>query len=372
MMNPRRSGFTLIELLVVIAIIAVLIGLLLPAVQKVRAAAARSQCTNNLKQMALAAQNYESANGTLPYNAITKNNSQQPYIPYASGFVPAPGKLGGTQGRASGLVPLLPYIEQSNIFPLYTFGLDWCDPVNVNVLKMPIKIYRCPSSGTTDTMVTPYAAKYIKNGNAGFAPPNAPGSKTNTLGAKTYDDTTVAGGATGWSADYAPANQAKTTKNAAGAEINFTNTIVLAAYPGVPSKGAMVQNIGSALNTIYDGASNTILYAEASRRTQLCTTGGKCVPYDATSATGMIWADSDNRITVTGTNPDGSASPTNSGTCAMNCNNLSGDIYSFHSGGANVAFADGSVRFIRDTIPITSLVGLVTRAGGEDINPNDL
>ncbi len=367
-MPPNRSrGFTLIELLVVIAIIAILIGLLLPAVQKVREAAARTKCINNLKQLGLAALNYESTYGGLPYNAITKNNEQPPYIPWQSGYLASAGNVGGTQGRASGLVPLLPYVEQNNILPIYTFGLDWSDPSNVNALIITFKLFRCPSAPTSDAPVV-YTTNYISGGNNAFAPPNAPGSGTNILGSKVYPTTACT--PSGWVADYAAVVQVKTTKDGSGNEIAYANPLVTWTFPGQGVKGAERQNGPTKILEITDGTSQTTLYSEAAGRDRECFTGGQCQPYAATSTlTGPIWADSDNRITVTGSDPTGTTS-FGTGPCVMNCNNLQGDIYAFHTGGANVGFADGSVRFIKSSVAINTLVGLVTKAGGEVVDPN--
>jgi prepilin-type N-terminal cleavage/methylation domain-containing protein/prepilin-type processing-associated H-X9-DG protein len=115
----RKVGFTLIELLVVIAIIAILIGLLLPAVQKVREAAARIQCANNLKQISLAAHNYHDAYKCLPPGGLDSPNSVNSSTAYGPGnyFPPTGGQAGYHQGPFTGtLAFLLPYVEQGNIY----------------------------------------------------------------------------------------------------------------------------------------------------------------------------------------------------------------------------------------------------------------
>jgi prepilin-type N-terminal cleavage/methylation domain-containing protein len=147
-----QTGFTLIELLVVIAIIAVLIGLLLPAIQKVREAAMRTQCQNNLKQIGLAAMNYESGNGKLPpgyLGPLLKENETQ------TGSNPA-----GVQW-VSLLALLLPYLEQNNVFAGIQVKLDlnnldqnwWRNASTWTVAHTRINTFLCPSTRARSLLI---------------------------------------------------------------------------------------------------------------------------------------------------------------------------------------------------------------------------
>jgi prepilin-type N-terminal cleavage/methylation domain-containing protein/prepilin-type processing-associated H-X9-DG protein len=300
-----RKGFTLIELLVVIAIIAVLIGLLLPAVQKVREAAFRIQCSNNLKQIGLGVMNYESANEGFPPSRTTGNVAGAPYFPYKHSWSAA----------------LLPYIEQTASFNLYTYKADWDAPVNYAAIRTYLKLFNCPMT------------------------PKQPRA-----------DTTIA--AQPSAGDYHAVNAIKyfIGDNCFG-YIGILN-------PDDPRLvGAMRRDEVTRITQITDGTSNTILVAEDAGRPAFYNASRQI--YDPVGKEGG-WADPNGAFSLDGAYPDG----TIQGPCPMNCSNNS-EMYSFHTGGANVVFADGSVHFLNQSISLCVLAKLMTRAGGEVLSGGD-
>jgi prepilin-type N-terminal cleavage/methylation domain-containing protein/prepilin-type processing-associated H-X9-DG protein len=128
-MNPRRPAFTLVELLVVLAITGVLIGLLLPAVQKVREAANRVRCQNNLKQLGIALLHYHNVQGCFPPGLVSSGSNV-------------------SDAESSAFTFLLPYLEQDNTFRLYHFDQPWFAVANYQAVAIPVKMFYCPSNRT--------------------------------------------------------------------------------------------------------------------------------------------------------------------------------------------------------------------------------
>jgi prepilin-type N-terminal cleavage/methylation domain-containing protein/prepilin-type processing-associated H-X9-DG protein len=300
-----RVGFTLIELLVVIAIIAVLIGLLLPAIQKVREAAARISCQNKLKQIGLGTLNFESAQRGLPPSRTTGVSAGALYYPYQHSWTAA----------------LLPYIEQTASFNIYSYKASWNDTVNYPAIRTYLKLFNCPS-----TLNQPRA------------------------------DTTIASAPS--AGDYHAVNA---IKNFVG--INCFGMIHVTNPDDARLVGAMRRDRITRITDIVDGTSNTILVAEDAGRPMFYNAARQV--FDPIGKEGG-WADPNGAFSIDGSNPDG----TIPGPCPLNCSNNS-EVYSFHANGANVAFADGSVHFLSSTINLCTLAKLVTRAGGEVIAGNE-
>jgi prepilin-type N-terminal cleavage/methylation domain-containing protein/prepilin-type processing-associated H-X9-DG protein len=395
MTERARRGFTLIELLVVIAIIAVLIALLLPAVQAAREAARRAQCTNNLKQIGLAMHNYHQAVGTFPQG---KSMSARNYG-YANGYA------GWTEWSAQ--AEMLPYMEQGPIYNAINFNFcgGYADGmfVNITAWTRSISAFMCPSDAEVNKGGPPSSniQTAINWQDTTYGP------NTNSYRGSIGTTTSVGGWATGY------ACCAPDPLNIAG------GTNVTGPY----STGLFAYWIANGISQVSDGTSNTIAFAEsqvgdsasvnslfANRRnnsvngvTSLIAVAGEVpdasqvsyqniiipalqqctMTYQAgktnggsniSNANGNRWGWGAMSITLFNTvvTPNSSLAPWNS--CRDSCggcgpdDSLFSNASSYHPGGANVLFADGSARFIKDSISPQTWMALGTKASGDLIS----
>jgi prepilin-type N-terminal cleavage/methylation domain-containing protein len=330
-----RRAFTLIELLVVIAIVGVLIGLLLPAVQKVRGAAARVKCLNNLKQIGLALHNYMDSHNGLP----------------ANGNYLWTGSAVATTNAWSAAARVLPEIEQESLFR----GIDFATSYNTQpgISSKRVGTFMCPAEvndvghGTDAT----YGNKHwpinyaLNTGTWAVLTAKSAGMQTGD-------------GAFGPNRGYTPGDFAD----------GMSNTLAAAEVKAFTSR--------------VSGASSTATFSPApiAPSSSSAVTSFALGPFNAASFTHVEWVDGKVHETgfTTVFTPNTSATYSSGGTnydvdLVLTTESSSGDTYaavtarSFHEGGVNVLLMDASVRFVTNSIPLGVWRALGTRAGGEVI-----
>jgi prepilin-type N-terminal cleavage/methylation domain-containing protein/prepilin-type processing-associated H-X9-DG protein len=312
-----RKAFTLIELLVVIAIIAILIGLLLPAVQKVREAAARIQCFNNLKQIGLALHNYHDSQGTFP-----------------SGHVEVRTTSGVYQYLSCWSIDLLPYLEQNNLYLQYNKAFPNQDPVNQPFCQTYLSVYTCPSDTRQHQILAPATIAPTGGGNNG------------SIKYMTGSYKFMSGQA-----------DVKSTDTYAG----FWNEAVVASQIHPAGRGAFhgdspLDGLSpERIANVADGLSNTIFIGERHSLN---------VP-----ERGPFWADAFNLYSGGASYPYSATLLADYNACKklVTENDCKYGWGSFHPGGISFLYGDGSVRLVPIAINMTTFMALSTISGGETI-----
>jgi len=337
----RRRGFTLIELLVVIAIIAVLIGLLLPAVQAAREAARRMQCTNNLKQLGIALHNYHDSLNRLPYGAIVAGPGNFWY----------PTGAGGEHYRYSTLAMLSPFLEQAPIYGALNFSYPVYMPdgsislPNSTALAIKVSLFLCPSDSPKNVQAGFAPANYMAN--AGNGLPGGSALHDSPNGCFFYNSGVSFAGITDGLSQTAFISESN---------LGLDNGPFKVA-PGTAVSPAQVMAQRDAVGvTTLPPANLTVAECQAAG-------AGTAGYYNGQR--GGSWAQGDFRHALyTHYYPPNSKQ--------FDC--VRGSDYawkgprSYHNGGVNVLFGDGSVRFVKDSVATTTWMALGTRAGGEVIS----
>jgi prepilin-type N-terminal cleavage/methylation domain-containing protein/prepilin-type processing-associated H-X9-DG protein len=344
-MRPARRAFTLIELIVVVAIIGILMALLLPAVQKVRGSANRIRCLNNLRQLGLALHAFHGDRNQFPPGMISTSDD-----------------VGDAD--ATGFTLLLPYIEQDNVFRIYSFDRPWSDPINYTAVGLPVKLFFCPANRETGAIdLGPIAAEW----NFPLPPFVA-------------------------SCDYA------FCKGANGS-LFHDSTRVPAEVRGVFGVAPSAQD-GVRMAQILDGTSNTLAIGDAAGGTDyyrvrnladpsqpaVSTLSGQYADIEQSWSAASVgdpshpWYGSVFAVTAQyGLGPDPRDEPMNRrpSTPTVDGHDPFGDnrggrdlvsgFRSLHTGGCNFVFCDGSARFLSQSIRPDVYRALSTYAGGETI-----
>jgi prepilin-type N-terminal cleavage/methylation domain-containing protein/prepilin-type processing-associated H-X9-DG protein len=352
MFRSDRRGFTLIELLVVIAIIAVLIALLLPAVQAAREAARRSQCVNNLKQIGLGMHNYHSSINSFPYVA-----APQPVT-----FTAPPGYT-TTWSNWSAQALMNGYMEQTPIYNACNFGWapEWANNpsylINSTAYLTKIPVFLCPSDGNAgkNGFINSYAASV---GTTTIGYPGGPGPN-NQGGAQGG----ISAGVFGYQVNYGIADITDGTSNTiAFSEWTVNNPLGKSPGRATDANGLTATgypDISSVVNAV------TLVQNDIKACSQAWMTGTQGNGPGITWATGAMGYTLFNTVIP----PNGSGQlawqACRNGCCAQSQHADYNNATSFHSGGVNVLMADGSVKFIKNTINMTTWWAIGTRADGE-------